>query len=366
MTNNKQTQKGGNNSILSQYNTQLTTTNVFHGITEERARQVFSEMFTIARRDLSLEAESKAITRIKKFEDSLISRMTSVEGSLEAFSDPKFQFLLTDSQKVAASTTREEDYDLLTQLLLFHIQQGDKRKTRASIGFAIRVVDDIDIDSLCALTLVYYLINYRVVNLSCIAGLSELNSLFSKILCVDLPVNNTWLEHLDILDAVRINPLVSINKFEVIIKDIFSGYLSIGIEKCSAEYAEAVDILKGIGLTETTLIQNEFLDNYVKIPALYPEQISALEINTIGVTRPLHPNEIKAFSNIFELYSNTTELQQKMLLNFLRVWNSYELLNKVSMWWDSLTISFALTPVGNILSHTNLKRIVPELPPIVE
>jgi hypothetical protein len=140
----KQIQKAGDNA----QQIQATTVVVNNGIDEKRTREIFSEMFALERVNYTQEAIRIAENRVYKFQESLIPRIEAIEGASEAFADPKFQFLLRDAQRTAAETERESDYDLLTELLVCHIQKGDNRKNSAGIGRAISIVDEIDNDAL--------------------------------------------------------------------------------------------------------------------------------------------------------------------------------------------------------------------------
>ena len=69
---------------------------------------------------------------------------------IESFSDPAFQRLLVKAEQEAAASEREADYDLLTELLVYHVQKGDNRKNRAGVLKATEIVDLIDNTALCA------------------------------------------------------------------------------------------------------------------------------------------------------------------------------------------------------------------------
>ena len=98
----KQVQKAGNNAQQMQAEI-INITNV-SGIDEKRAREIFNEMYAIARKDFTQDAYQCANERVAKFEEALMPKMLKVEGALQKFSDPSFQFLITEAHKTAAST----------------------------------------------------------------------------------------------------------------------------------------------------------------------------------------------------------------------------------------------------------------------
>lgn len=114
------------------------------GITEERARAVFNEMIPQALANYTEEAQKIATERVNKLEERIMPQINQVEGLLPAFADPAFQVLLRKAQQKAAITERENDYDLLTELLVCHVQKGNDRKNRAGIVKAVDIIDTID------------------------------------------------------------------------------------------------------------------------------------------------------------------------------------------------------------------------------
>lgn len=108
----KQIQKAGDGS----QQIQAGTVNVY-GITEARAREIFSEMNAIARQSYTQDAYDLALKRVGMFEELLMQKVEKVNGLLEAFGDPSFQFLLTEAQRRAAASDRDADIEMLTELL---------------------------------------------------------------------------------------------------------------------------------------------------------------------------------------------------------------------------------------------------------
>lgn len=207
---NKQAQKSGDNSQL----VQAGTVNIYNGIDEKRTREICAETYAMVRKEFTFDAYACANERVKQFENRLLPKMLQIEGALNAFSDLSFQFLLTSAQKTAAATERGADYDLLSELLICRIEKGESRKNRTGISYAVEIVDKIDDDALCALTLMHA--TGMVMPMACLCndGLKVLNDMYEKLLYMELPVGSDWIEHLDILGAVRVNILGHFKKFE--------------------------------------------------------------------------------------------------------------------------------------------------------
>ncbi|MBQ7976571.1 MAG: hypothetical protein IJ300_12875 [Clostridia bacterium] len=119
MATDKQIQKAGDNA--QQFQTENVIINM--GITEERAREIFKEMTAVTIKEYTQDAYEVAIKRIDMFEDLLMNKIDKVNGLLDAFADPSFQFLLVDAQKTAAASDREADYEMLTELLVHRVER---------------------------------------------------------------------------------------------------------------------------------------------------------------------------------------------------------------------------------------------------
>ncbi|WP_019986376.1 LPO_1073/Vpar_1526 family protein [Rudanella lutea] len=362
----KQIQESGDNSQQLQANNMI----VNIGIDEKRAREIYQEMNLQLRKDYTQEALEIANLRVTEFENRLLPKMEAVEGALEAFADPSFQLLLVEAQKTAASTERTADYDLLSELLIHRFQKGDNRVTRAGISRAVEIVDKISDDALLGLT-VLHSVNYFLPASGIIhQGLSTLNDLFGKLFYSDLPVGIEWLDHLDILDAIRVSNFSSLKKLEEYYPEMLSGYIDTGIEKNSDNYNEAIELLRSNGLPQDILIDHELNGNYVRIKLSNIDQIDSLILHhkifnngRISFTQiPLTHAQKIVVKSVYDLYEENASIRQQNVNKFMEEWNKQPNLNKLREWWDSINAGIQLTSVGKVLAHSNAQRCDKNLP----
>ena len=369
MIGDKQAQRAGDNSHLMQAG----TINIYNGIDEKRAREICAETYAVARRDFTADAYACANERVQQFEDSLLPKMQQIEGALSAFADPAFQFLLASAQRTAAATERDTDYDMLSELLVCRINKGQPRKNRAGISRAVEIVDKIDDDALCALTVVYAVNTVTPLANSCKLGLKVLADLFEKLMYMELPLGTDWIDHLDILDAVRINSVGSFKKIVDYYPERLSGYSSAGICIDSENYKNVLSILSEAGLNSSFLVPNELLDGYVRLPIVGKSEIKNLTItrnsmvngNLIHKQSRINEKEIEALEAVWNLYNTNAEVKKVAISAFMDEWDSYSSLKKLRIWWDSLPLAFKITHVGTVLAHANARRCdktIPELP----
>lgn len=365
---NSQSQKGGDGSTNIQ--TQQMVVNV--GIDEKRAREIYQEMNLQLRNDYSQEALKIANQRVAEFENKLMPKITQVEGALEAFADPSFQLLLVEAQKSAASTERSADYDLLSELLIHRFQKGEDRIARVGISRAVEIVDEVSDDALLGLTVRHALDKFLPLSGDIHEGLDALNGLFEKLLYRDLPVGQEWLDHLDVLDAVRLNGFGTLKKVEQYYSEQLSGYVAVGIEKNSENHKMAIDILNGQGLPTNILIEHSLNNGYLRLCIPGKHSIDRLLLNAkifkdgawISHQQELTKEQKQALHNVYELYAVDEALRQINIKTFLGEWDKRTSLKILREWWDNIPIAFSVTSVGKVLAHSNAQRCDKNLPPL--
>jgi len=363
---NRQNQDGGDNST----NLQAQHMVVHVGIDEKRAREICQEMTFQLRRDYSQEAFYIANSRILEFENRLMPKMAQVEGALEAFADPSFQLLLVEAQKSAASTERPEDYDLLSELLIHRFQKGENRMARSGIRLAVEIVDKVSDDALLALTVAHAVSNFTPVSGDIHQGLDVLDDLFGKLINSELPLDHSWIDHLDVLKAVRLSQFGELKKIEHYYPERLPGYVDAGIKKNTEEHARAIEILTSHGIPSDILIEHAFDANFLRLCICTKSSIDQLSLTTaevyngrsVSIQRALSEEQKQAINSVYELYSGCEDERQNNASSLMIEWDKRSNLKTLREWWDSIPTSFTITSVGKVLAHSNAQRCDKTLP----
>ncbi len=360
----KQIQKAGDGA----QQVQAGTINVYNGITEARAREIFSEMNAIARQSYTQDAYELAWKRVSMFEDLLMQKVEKVNGLLEAFGDPSFQFLLTEAQKRAAASERGADVELLTELLVHRVANKRNIKKRASIQKAVEIIDQIDDDSLCALTLLHAATFFIPILGQISDGIDALSNIYKKLDLSQLPKDKLWLDNLSILGCITVAPFFISSKYEDVQYEALNGYTCVGIKKQSEEYKLAVQMLVENGINPNILIDHELNEGYVRLALSQKQQICNFQsfkydttTNTF-VKAKITDEKIKCLTDIFEMYSQDNELKETVKINFVNLLSSKSEIKKIMNWWDDLGIAFELTSIGKVIASANAKRVDNTLP----
>lgn len=201
-------------------------------------------------------------------------------------------------------------------------------------------------------------------------GLDVLNSLFGKLIYATLPSGNDWLDHLDILNTIRIGEFRRLKKMEEYYSEQFAGYIDVGIKKLSQEYYKAIELLNSNNLPLNILIEHELNTDYIRLNIFNKKDIDTLKLthqisfngHTIPLESPLTDTEKNAIRSIYDLYKQDVEIRQENVNKFMEEWNKRANLKILREWWNNIEVSIQLTSVGKVLAHANAQRCDESLP----
>ena len=364
-----QRQEAGDNS----QQIQAGTVNINNGIDEKRAREIVDEKLHDLMSIYTEEAYAIAKERIDLFSNDLIPRLVK-NNLLEELKDPSIQILLSQAQKSAASTERTADYALLSELLIHRAKNGLNRNIRAGVNHAVKIVDEITDESLLGITVAYSVLSWIPITGIINVGLNTLNSLFGKVMYANLPTGSEWIEHLDVLDAIRINSFGSLKKIAQIYPETLAGYVDVGIDKKSENYQRATEIVKEADLPNDILCDHELRPEFVRLQILNIDRLDLLSftrqlkikldgqeiIQTIPMA--VTDSQKEAVKKIYALYNNDPALRSQNISKFMEKWDEHEYLKRLRNWWDAIPMSYSITPVGKVLAHANAQRCDTTLP----
>lgn len=356
-------QKAGDNSQ------QIIVHNLNMGIDEKRAREIYDEKYSIAKKEFTEEALKIADARVREFENRLMSKMDALDDGLKAFADPGFQLLLVEAQKSAAATEREADYDLLSELLIHRIKKGNDRHIITGIHRAVEIVEEISDEALLGLTVIHAAQTLLPVAHDIKTALRRLDGLFEKIIYAELPSGYEWLDHLDILDTIRISSVGSWRRIDQMYAEGLGGIVVVGIKKESPEFYQAVNTLAATGIPAQLILEdNALLPDHVRLRIGNEAEVDSLQLHHVvtghSIQFPLTPAQKEAIKSVLVLYSKDPGLQQEVQNAFMHEWSQYPHLTQLKDWWERLPFFVTITAVGKVLAHANAQRWDNSIPPL--
>jgi hypothetical protein len=344
--NDRQVQKAGADSQQIQVSGDL----IFHGgVTEERAREIATFAARKAIEEFTEEAKSVASARMENFDNRLVT-LLAANDQLEAFADPAFHLMLTKAHLGAAGTDRETDLDMLTRLLSDRVERGEDRSTRASLNRAIEIVDQVDDEALRGLTVFHAILIVHPSGPSLAKGFDLMDRLFAQFLDGPLPLGNAWLDHLDLLDAVRTSQIGSLTSFSEYFSAKCNGFLATGVRKDSDAEIEANKRMNDAGIT-INLIEHELHPGYLRVvTANMAEFEKSVETIESEETREAF---LQIAKNYYGLGAVDEEIRKLFLAEFVKRPN----LCAIKDWWDQIPRSLQTTGAGRVLARANGKRL---------
>lgn len=359
-------QGGVNSPALNAQNVNIT----YNGVTEERCRAIFDEKWEIAMRDFTFESIATVEKRQKEFRSQLLPRIKQEDKDFKSFADPAFQFLLMDAQKSAATSERDADYQVLTELLAQRVKEGYDRKKQIHIKKAVEILPYVSDEALLGLTTSLVLLTIVPLAGDVKYGLKVLNDTLSHIINDDeLPKGRGWVDVLEACGLVKtsFSSIEKLNKANLILRANLEGYALPGIKKDSANYQKALELLQNSNLPSNLLVDNIFNVEYVRLNLSSESNIdkmaSELKINQ-GISIKLYYNEDqkKRLHEIYSLYEADKLIKDKISELFDVEVKNYPVLKQVCEWWDQIDAVFQLTATGKILANANANRCDSNIP----
>jgi hypothetical protein len=338
------------------------------GVSEQRVREIFDEKINIAVAQFSNEAKVIATERINNFLTILLPRMSEA-GALGAFLDPDFQLLLIEAQKSAASTEREPDIKLLTELLVHRFNKKDDRSAKIGISKAVSIVHQIPDQALLGLTVFYAVTQISPKTGNIEQGLDILDGLFQRIIYDTLPEGTSWLDDLYVLGAIRFVGFVGfdeVKKMEEYYPYHLLGYTCEGVLENSVQHNEIINIFRENNINPEGLLVNHILSmNYLRLNIASKESIKDLySKKTSGQTTKVNLTEQQrqVLITIAEKYMKIDTPYQQNIAPFMKLWNERPHLKLLKRWWNKINIPINITSVGRVLAHANAQRCDNRLP----
>lgn len=338
----RQTQKAGDQSLQIQADG-----NVYLGVTEERAHEIARMTSQEAIDRYAAEGHTLIQDRIFKLDDRVIGALVR-SGRIGVFADPGFQKTYRAAQAGAASTERDEDYELLSALVVDRVLRGEDRKIRAGIARSIEIVDQVDADSLRGLTVFHLASRFRMMRANSMEdALDHLSLALGVVLDGPLPLGLDWIEHLDILDAIRAGsgPLRPFADFFP--EHALAGYLSVGVSENEApRLISGLDPVRGWG---DMVVPHELKPGFVRL--------RAIQVDVLEETAEQNGIDQRALKEAAESDYKFSTVDPECRTAVAALVDQRENLRRIGEWWDQIPLLPDVTAAGRVLARANTERL---------
>lgn len=324
---------------------------VQEGVTEERALEIANEASRHAIALFTSEALGRAAERIDELDQRIVDVFSDLQ-ILDVFTDPGFQRLLKKAQAGAACTDRGSDLDLLVRLLVDRVQNSGSRPTRASVDRAVEIVDQVDDSALTALTVLFSVMQFSPSAARVRDGLDTMETLYSQFEVEHLPSDKEWLDHLDVLGAIRLSQLTSLsNLAHIWMSSAMPGYVCEGFENPSGESPHIVTIIPGF--PGVAAIEHELRPGYLRMPFTKEDDFRR-QIEAMGGDVATRADE---YLEIIRRDFGFGAMHGDCTPRFNAEMDARPSIATVRRWWDAVGTGLSITGVGKALAKANLKRL---------
>jgi hypothetical protein len=319
------------------------------GVSEQRATEIAAQQARLVLADYSREATTEAAARINKLDERVVE-LLSAEGRLDALQDPAYQIVLKKAQIGAASTDREGDYDLLARLLGQRASQ-ESRYVRASVDRAVQVVDMIDDTALQGLTMLWIVTVITPGGSTLSQGVGQLEELVQRFQYENLPLGRRWLDHLDMIDLVRVTPrgLTTLKKFVPFFAEKWPGFLSIGIDGAAAAEIKVQSLQRGI--TALRVTEHDLKPGHYRLPYHSLDQL-----RTIMKVKQVSGEDLEFVVDLARDQGNLEVRDESLMPQFEAAITASPILSKVRNWWDQIIDYPVPTSAGITIAYANSRR----------
>lgn len=320
-----------------------------------------------------LVSEDRAREKLEFFSEKLLPKLVKAE-MIDAFKDPAIQIFFREEQKTALCSERDIDISILSEMLVYRIVNKENISKKASVSKAVEIIDKVSDDALIAIT-IHYLNKFYPVTGNIKEGLNILDNLYENILeGNNLPTDNEWIDNTEILGLTRVSSLTSLKRFEDILFEKLEGYCVTGIQKESEKYNAIIKKMNETNIPIRILVDHEFNPNYVRLNVVNLEQMNDLAIINFKIIdskkniieQKLSPKQLEILKDIYNETVKDKSMNQKIKEQLiLEIEKNYSL-NIVMKWWNNnLKPAVSLNSVGNVVAHTNAKRLKDDIPDMV-
>ncbi|MDK1361934.1 hypothetical protein QNO00_16910 [Arthrobacter sp. zg-Y1219] len=318
-------------------------------MTEERAAEIADKRARLVLEEYSREAAPKAFARIQELDQRVVSILAN-EGKLDALREPSYQIALQKAQISAASTEREGDYDLLARLLGQRANQ-DSRFVRASVDRAVQVVDMIDDAALRGLNMMWVISAFTPGGNSLGQGVKLLEGLLGKFPSHELPRGQRWLDHLDIIDLVRIIPgsLTTLKKFVPLYADKWPGFLSMGVEEDVAKKVHGQSTELGVAALQ--MVAHDLKPGYYRL-----RFHSTNQMRNVMREQKLPEDKIESAVEIALSVCNLETKDDALVPKLEELVAASDALKEIADWWDQIPDFPQPTTAGITVAYANSRR----------
>ncbi len=182
-------------------------------------------------------------------------------------------------------------------------------------------------------------------------GVGQLEDLLTRFPHDNLPEGRRWLDHLDMIDLVRVTPggLTTLKKFVPLFADKWPGFMSTGIERAGAADIKAQSLERGVN--SLRVVEHELKPGFYRLPYYSFDHLrSVMRANQVS------GEDIEFVVSLARDQGNLEIRDESLMPQLDEAITASPVLSKIRTWWDQIPDYPQATSAGITVAYANSRR----------
>jgi hypothetical protein len=363
LLNNGQSQQAGDNSTQIQNN--VGTQIINQGLSVMEVQALINEKIASLEQNIQKQIEP-ALSRWNKFLKSTLPLLNQAVDLFDELNDPSILNQVVKARQKVIFTDSDITYDLIANILISRIENKKDQEKSLYASKALDVIDELPSTTLNALTAYYILSTFAVPFITLESTIIRLENTLKSIDITQLPLNETWIDHLSMLQLCDIDRLNHFKKMEEILPIFYSNFAVVGVKKGTEEYNDCLNLLSGLSSYNPCdiLIDNPLLDGYSYVLKVNIDKkpCYACKQENVFIFPPITNQILNVIGRIENRYDKRPELIQQVKSALVEKFRASTRLSLIFDWWNQISVYPRLNGAGKLIAHINAKRLGLNLP----
>lgn len=363
LLNNGQSQQAGDKATQIQNN--VGTQIIYQGLSVMDVQALIDKKIEEFEQAIQKQTEP-ALTRWNNFLQNTWPLINQDVDFINEINDPAILNQVNKARQKVIFTDSNITYDLIANILISRIENKKNQEKSLYASKALDVIDELPDATLNALTTFYILSNFATPFLTLESTIIQLENAFRPIDVAHLPFDESWIDHLSMLQLCDIDRWNHLKKMETILPSLYANFAVTGVKNGSDVYNDCLNLLSGISAYDpcNILIDNPLLDGYSCVLKVNFEETLhyACRQENAFIYPPVTIQMINVINQIENKYDKSTELVQQVNSALVEKFRASTILNSIFDWWNQISVYPRLNGAGKLIAHINARRLGLNLP----
>jgi hypothetical protein len=182
-------------------------------------------------------------------------------------------------------------------------------------------------------------------------GIGQLEDLLGRFPSDNLPQGRRWLDHLDMIDLVRITAggIATLKKFVPLFADKWPGFFSTGIDEATAAGIMKQSLQRGINCLQ--IVEHELKPGHYRL-----KYYGLGQLRVVMKANAVPDEDIEFVVNLARDQGNVEMRDDSLIPQLEAAIEASPLLSRIRSWWDQIPDYPQATSAGVAIAYANSRR----------